>query len=282
MNPPNDAKEVFRECGACSQTFAHLLNREYGHRDPLHEKALYPLAGGIFREGHQCGMLWGAALAAGAEAYRRSDDIHEAEAMALSAAKELVASFIDREHTIECSEITGVRMNRFFGLLKYMLKTMLEGMDNSQCFVMAEDWAPEAILSGEVGLNKHVEGNAPDYNCAAMAARSLGASDDEAVMVAGFAGGLGLSGKGCGALAAGIWMITMEWLRNNPDGTPPMFKFPEVSDFMEGFKKETGGLMRCEEICGRRFQTAEEHSDFIKSGGCRDLLSWIGKSQKIN
>ncbi len=29
-----------------------------------------PLAGGIVGNGYQCGMIWGAALAAGAQAYR--------------------------------------------------------------------------------------------------------------------------------------------------------------------------------------------------------------------
>ena len=31
-----------------------------------------PLAGGFMGYGYQCGMLWGAALAAGAQAYRLS------------------------------------------------------------------------------------------------------------------------------------------------------------------------------------------------------------------
>jgi hypothetical protein len=277
MNPPNDTKEIFRHCGACSQTFAHLLNRRYGHRDSFHEKALYPLAGGIFREGHQCGMIWGAALATGAEAFRRAENLHEAEAMALSAAKELVASFEDREHTIECKEITGVEMNRFFGLLKFMVKSMWKGMDKNPCFVLAENWTPEAITAAEVGLNKHREGDAPAYNCAALTVKNMGGTDEEAAMVAGFAGGIGLSGKGCGALAAGIWMITMDWLRKNPDATPPMFRFPEVSQLIEGFKEQTGGKMRCEEICGRKFDSAEEHSDFLENGGCRSLLSWLSQ-----
>jgi hypothetical protein len=82
---PSDAKAVFRSCGTCSQTFAHLLNREFGHPDKVHEKAIDPLAGGILRHGHQCGMLWGAALAVGAEAYRKTASTEEAQALALSA-----------------------------------------------------------------------------------------------------------------------------------------------------------------------------------------------------
>ena len=38
-------------------------------------------------------------------------------------------------------------------------------------------------------------------SCASEVAAKMGASDEEMVMVAGFAGGLGLSGNACGALA---------------------------------------------------------------------------------
>ncbi len=206
-NPPNDAKAVFGRCGTCSQTFAHLLNRAFAHRDERYEVALDPLAGGIFREGHQCGMLWGATLAVGAEAFRRSDTPREAQAMALGAAAELVKSFEQREHSIECREITGVRMNRFSGLL---VQTLLKGMDKSKCFELAEDWMPEAIAAGEEGLAAKPEQEAPAHNCAAQVLRNLGASEEEATMVAGFAGGIGLSGKGCGALAAVIWWRSLQ------------------------------------------------------------------------
>lgn len=76
MEPaPNDAKAVFRKCGTRSQTFAHLSNWPYGYQAHLYEQALDPLAGGIFRQGHQYGRLWGAALATGAEACQRTADV---------------------------------------------------------------------------------------------------------------------------------------------------------------------------------------------------------------
>jgi hypothetical protein len=187
----NDAKELFRKCGACSHTFAYIINREYGNHDPIYEKALDTLAGGIFREGHQCGMLWGAVLATGSEASRRSDQPNEARTMALTAAKELVASFQDQERAIECHQITGIRMNRLLGLLELMAKTMLKGMNNSQCFVMAEKWAPKAIEASKSGLDVEIDGVPPAYNCASMLAEKLGMTTEEANMVAGFAGGLG-------------------------------------------------------------------------------------------
>ena len=55
----NDAKDVFKKCGTCSRTFAHILNREFGHPKEDEERAMNPLAGGIMNQGHQCGMIWG-------------------------------------------------------------------------------------------------------------------------------------------------------------------------------------------------------------------------------
>ena len=94
---PQDAKKVFKRCGTCSQTFGHLLNRAFQHNDELAEKALDPLAGGIINQGHQCGMLWGAALAIGAEASRKYDNIDKAVAAAIIASQYIMHSFT--QHT---------------------------------------------------------------------------------------------------------------------------------------------------------------------------------------
>ena len=47
-----------------------VVDGSFGHPMKLEEEAAAPLAGGIMNHGFQCGMLWGASLAAGAEAYR--------------------------------------------------------------------------------------------------------------------------------------------------------------------------------------------------------------------
>jgi len=46
-----------------------------------------PLAGGIMQNGYQCGMVWGAGLACGAEAFYRLGYSPEAEAGAIEAAR---------------------------------------------------------------------------------------------------------------------------------------------------------------------------------------------------
>ena len=58
-------------------------------------------------------------------------------------------------------------------------------------------------------------------SCASEVAGKMGASDEEMTMVAGFAGGIGLSGNACGALGAAIWMKTLAWCREHPGKTPP-------------------------------------------------------------
>lgn len=245
----------------------------------MHERALDPLAGGIFREGHQCGMLWGACLATAAEAYRRCESLNEARALALHASAELIASFEDQNHSIACREITGVKMNSFFGLLKFMIETMVKGMDNSTCFMIAEKWTPKALEASERGLQKD-DGDAdvepPAYNCAALVASQWGATNEETVLVAGFAGGMGLSGEACGGLAAAIWLRSLKWLKEHPGEELPMFRFPAISKCIADFKKRTGGHMRCKEICGRHFNSAKDHSDFILQGGCQELIDWLG------
>jgi hypothetical protein len=52
-----------------------------------------PFAGGIAQYGYQCGMLWGATLAAGAQAYRLYGAGPQAETQAIIAAQRLVESF---------------------------------------------------------------------------------------------------------------------------------------------------------------------------------------------
>jgi hypothetical protein len=46
-----------------------VVDGSFGHPMKIEEEASAPLAGGMMNHGFQCGMLWGASLAAGAEAY---------------------------------------------------------------------------------------------------------------------------------------------------------------------------------------------------------------------
>jgi hypothetical protein len=38
------------------------------------------------------------------------------------------------------------------------------------------------------------------------------------------------------------------------------------------FYEESDYEIQCEKICGRRFNSLEEHTEFIKEGGCQKLI----------
>lgn len=100
------AKRVFLKKGTCSRTFFYILNREFGHPRDEEEQAADYLAGGIVQSGYQCGMLWGASLAVGAESYRRFDDKSIATGMAIKATQNVLDSFIQTANSPDCGEIT--------------------------------------------------------------------------------------------------------------------------------------------------------------------------------
>ena len=274
-----DTKKVFRQCGACSHTFAHILNREFGHPDELAELALNPLAGGIMNQGQQCGMIWGAALAVGTESYRRHKDKDLATAVAVTATQHIVDSYEKRSDTIDCKEILGYSLSNVLGMVRLMLATTLKGMENSKCFNLAEDWAPEAIEAGKEGLEQeHINITEKPVSCASEVVRRMGGSDKEAMMVAGFAGGLGLSGHACGALSAAIWYRTLQWCRENPRKLPPYINYKTGKRILKTFNDITGSEMLCEKITGERFETINEHSEYMNRGGCEELISALANS----
>ncbi len=47
-----------------------VVDRSFDHSLKPEERASAPMMGGFMNYGYQCGMLWGATLAAGAQAYR--------------------------------------------------------------------------------------------------------------------------------------------------------------------------------------------------------------------
>ena len=274
-----DTKTIFKQCGACSHTFAHILNREFGRPNELAELALNPLAGGIMNQSQQCGMIWGAALAAGAEAYRRHRDKDLAMAVAITATKELVSSFEKRAETVNCGEILGYNLSNVLGVARLMVSNTLKGMENSKCFELAEAWAPEAVASAKKGLGQSDTTITPKpVSCASEVVRKMGGSQEEILMAAGFAGGLGLSGNACGALSAAIWMQTLQWCRKNPGQIPPYFKNKPAKQILKTFKKLTGAELSCEKITGQKFENIESHTTYIKSGGCNELIDSLANT----
>ena len=275
---PQDTKKVFLKCGTCSRTFCYLLNREFGHTKEDEERAADPMAGGLMQTGHQCGMLWGAALAVGAESFRRHNDRGQAIAIAITATQHLMESFSKTAKSVNCRDIIGYDLTNKSELEKFM-KTAFADILNSPCLNLAEKWAPEAIQSAEEGLS-HKQTDVPQQpiSCASEVVKKMGASDEEMVMVAGFAGGLGLSGNACGALSAAIWMNTLAWCRKHPGESPPYFNNPNTAKTLEAFYRATDSEILCHKITGQCFKTIGDHTEFIKHGGCHKLINVLARS----
>ena len=82
-----------------------VVDGAFDHPLALEEHATLPLAGGIEQMGFQCGQVWGAALAAGAQAYQLFGPGPEAEAAAIIAAQRLAESFRTRYRSIDCLDV---------------------------------------------------------------------------------------------------------------------------------------------------------------------------------
>lgn len=276
--PPNDTKQLFRECGTCSQTFGHLLDREFGYPMDAHERALSRLAGGIANRGHQCGMLWGSTFAVGAEASRRCEDQGEAVGLALAASRQVVRSFEDRTDTVHCRDITGRNLDTFSGMVGMMYDTFKKGMNGSRCFVLAERWTPQAIEAARDGLAEAPEHQRPPRSCASEVVSKMGGSDAEAAMVAGFGGGMGLSGNACGALGAAVWMKGLRWCARHPGTSPGPWTDTGDKRTLQIFEDATGGEYLCRNICARTFASIDEHTAFLEAGGCAALMDALAGS----
>ncbi len=260
------ASRAFLKKGTCSRTFFFVLNREFGHLKDDEERAVDPLAGGILQQGYQCGMLWGAALGLGAESFRRSENLEESVALTILSTQHVMESFQNRTNTIDCEEITKTDFSNGWSFAKYMLSGKF-----TSCFRLAGKWGPEVVEAAHEGLNMLPDNNEkPAISCSSELVKKMGGTDEEAAMVAGFAGGLGLSGDGCGALAAALWMNNLkEHIRKTGKSAP--YK-PDRNIFLDAFYKETDFEIECSSICKRKFESIDEHTEYVRNGGCMQLI----------
>ncbi|MFP4023859.1 MAG: C-GCAxxG-C-C family (seleno)protein [Thiohalospira sp.] len=274
LNP----RKTFWKCGTCSHAMFHLLNHEFDNEKPQEEKASDILAGGIAQKGHQCGMIWGASLAVGVEAFCKFNEKNKAIAAAINASKQLVDSFHKRTKTLNCKDITRVEWENKFQMALFLLKTIAKGFIFSPCFNLIQKWTLEAIHSANKGLLENINYSQPCISCSTELVKKMGGTEEESLMVAGFAGGIGLSGNACGALAATIWYKMLEWGKKNQDKSQSMINKPDTEKVLLTFYMQTDSEMLCKNICNRNFISIDEHSDYIITGGCVNLIEALAKS----
>jgi hypothetical protein len=272
---PKDTKDQFKKCGACSHLFLHLLNREFGYINQEMEYASDPLAGGMMK-GYQCGMLWGSSLAVGTESYRRYSDINMAMASTIKITGMLMESFVKRTESVNCSDVSPVDFTRKGGMAKFMLNMALQGgLKNTACFDLAENWAPEAIQVATRGFSEAPNTPSECLSCASEVVQKMGGTKEEISTVAGLAGGMGLKGHACGALGAAIWMCALTWCKQHPGEKAAMTNNENTARLFEAFNKETNSEILCRQIAGKSFVTIDDHTAYIKNGGCQKLIDTL-------
>ena len=247
-----------------------VVDSSFGHPLELEEKASMPFAGGIANQGYQCGMLWGAALAAGAQAYHLFGPGPNAETEAVAAAQRLVESFrIGTKGEINCLEISELNLEGN-PQLRNILKFLAKGGPIA-CFRMAARYAPEAFSEINTAFSEPPTKEASHpVSCSAMLAQKMGVSDMHTVMAAGFAGGIGLSGGACGVLGTAIWITGM----NRPE-EPVLFNVMDTwaGEIIERFLESSDYEFECSEIVGRKFENPSDHADYLRAGGCAEIIA---------
>lgn len=258
---------------ACSDTLFHVLNSAYDKPLPFEEKAAMPLAGGIMQYGYQCGMIWGATLAAGAQAHRLYGSGPEAEGRTIAAGKNIVESFRVQNKHVNCLEITEI--DKTSTNLQMVWYFFIKG-GSIGCFRMSARYAPvafEAINSAFTEKPREVPTG--PVSCTAMLAQKMGASAEHTMMAAGLAGGIGLSGGACGALGAAIWLIGLSSLKQGAKRLD--FKNPPAVAAVEKFIKSTDYKFDCSQIVGRKFESIADHAAHLRGGGCANIIEALAQ-----
>jgi hypothetical protein len=256
---------------ACSDTLFHVLNGAYDRPLIEEERAAMPLAGGVLQHGYQCGMIWGSALAAGAQAYRLHGAGPRADAKAIRAAQRIVDSFRALTSHTNCLEITG--LNKSSTTMQMATFFFLKG-GSIGCFRMAARYAPLAFDAINTALAEEPREAPPaPVSCSAVLARKMGASNMHTVMAAGFAGGVGLSGGACGALAAALWIAGMNSLKGG--ARKLAYKAPDSLDAIDRFLKCTDHEFECAKIVGRKFDSIGDHASYVCGGGCSKVIETL-------
>lgn len=172
----------------------------------------------------------------------------------------------------------GHQCGMLWGFTFFTLKTICRGFIYSPCFNLIVKWTPEAVQTAKSGLSEKVDINQPCLSCAAEVVRRMGGTEEESVMVAGFAGGIGLSGNTCGALGAAVWYKMLDWGRKNPGQTQAMFENPDAKKIIRAFYIQTDSEVLCSKICNKKFETIDEHSEYVKNGGCKNIIEALASA----
>jgi hypothetical protein len=277
----------FHRTIACSEVVFTLLNRGVRVEREVEEQAAHALCGGVLGHGHACGQLWGAALATAVRAQEHFRDPKVAGAATLFVTFRLANEFRSVAGSLDCREIIEGSLTTIGARVTYLVSGKPR-----RCRGIAVKWAPFADelidrLLGEFDPKTLKEEPA---NCAMKTMCALGVEKD-AVLAGGFAGGVGLMGNVCGALAAGIFALGLRFYRRRrgprDSALKALLQEAGIGDtssrvatrLLEAFCKEYGTPL-CARLIRYRFESIDDHSRFVTAGGCCDLINSISESAK--
>lgn len=244
-----------------------VVDDSYGYDLKPEEHAVIPLAGGIAQLGYQCGQVWGSALAAGARAFDLYGAGAAAQTAALHASARLIARFGGSYGSVNCSDLIGMEWKQ--ADLAHFAKFVARG-GPVKCFSMTAGFGTATRATIDAALAEELPARpALPVSCAALLANRRGASEQHATMLAGFAGGVGLSGEACGALGAALWLAALDEVRRG--GNVDLLN-PRHMVIVERFLSAIDGGCECAAIVGRKFAGPADHAEYIASGGCARII----------
>jgi len=169
---------------------------------------------------------------------------------------------------INCAELTELSFNK--PQAKDVLKYVGSGRI-LRCFTMSGSFSQTTYRE----INAAMDGAPskapePPVSCAALLLQRVGAPELHQTMAAGFAGGIGLSGGGCGALGAAIWLISLKEaeagaLKLNlasPTGQAAIERYLAAADYQ----------YECAAVVGRQFSDVHDHATYLRGGGCEQII----------
>lgn len=267
---------TFLTLGACSESTLHVLDRAYATVRRPEERATMSLAGGIMQHGFQCGAVWGSAMGAGSRAHQLLGPGRRAEAAAIRVTQRLVAGFQERHGSVDCGDITDMDMKSASSRELSIFFFVKGGF--FRCMHLVSTWATRAYDAIEEGMEDLPEEEPEcEVSCAAAMVRMLGGTEEQACMAAGLAGGVGLCGGGCGALAVATWLEGMRLGQERGGELGPIWEDEEFTarfeELVARFLEATDYEFECREITGRSFADVDEHAAWLAQGGCARVLA---------
>ncbi len=278
---------VFNGTMSCAESTLAILDDRLGMQNLKLEQAIDPLTGGIAGYGAACGFYWGASVYFARRAEREGLGPAGIAQVSLAATRKLIDRTRASGIAVDCADF--LRQPAPWRLVPYvaMVKMVRCVKHLNQLIPTIEAIADDALAQAQSAATA-AEPAQP--NCAVMACRStlraLGTEDHgTSDMVAGWGGGLGCTGNGCGALGAAIFALGIKYYERATarDGTPLMRVLksqpgvPYSNDVLllvDLFRTRFGQLT-CREIVNKDFSSPEDFGQHVRSTGCGDVMDFL-------